>query len=120
MPEEGSGCIVSSNWKWIPPAGFWALLWAAFQAIYWASAISLRHHLVLDDGELVWRSGGPGRFLPWPRAPGMLQVLTPFDNPLDLAVGYLVYYHLWVLVAVATTLAVYWGAHRLLRRFSSQ
>lgn len=49
---------------------------ALYQCEYWSKALEVAKYLGEYDGELYWTRGGPGSFLPWPRNPGWLQVMT--------------------------------------------
>lgn len=93
------------------------LAWAALQGIYWAAAVPLRGFLTLHDGRLMWTSGGPGSFLPFPHPPGVFTVLTEIATPWDAVIGYLVYTGLWSVLFAGTTVPVYFAVRRIMRRW---
>ena len=68
---------------------------------YTASAYSITPH-VLDAGTPVWRSAPSGSFFPWPKSPGMLEILSEM-NGVDKFI-YLYLIKSWALVGVTTLL----------------
>ncbi len=73
------------------------------QFAYWVDALKVAGHATIWNESPYWTSGGPGAFLPWPRLPGMLTVMTPMTDPFDQAIFYLMRTGLYVLVAICIT-----------------
>ena len=65
-----------------------------------AHTTAARHIYEDPDGKIVaWRSGPSGSLFPWPREPGMLEVLTKL-NDVDLFI-YRYFIKTWVLVGLS-------------------
>ena len=70
------------------------------QCAYWIEAIEVAQHATIFNGKAYWRSGGPGSFLPWPKQPGLLTVMTPMTDPTDQLIFYLIRTWLYIVIAV--------------------
>ena len=91
----------------------------ALQYTYWIEALRVAQSATIWRGSPYWTSGGPGTFLPWPREPGMLAVMTPMANPIDQFVFHLTQTQLFIPIAVGITLlfgCFGWLAGGLLKR----
>ena len=91
-----------------------ALAILAFHAAYWSAVSTV---LGPPDGGACgyWSSGGPGRLLPWPEPPGLLDVITamyPWDVPVCVAYET----GLFFAIAAVTAIAGWIVARALLSR----
>ena len=89
--------------KQIKKAEASALLFSEIQTLlqfsYWYRAINVSRYLTYWNGRLYWTSGGKGRFIPWPKYPGMLAVMTPADY-IDDFFYFLITSNLYIPIAV--------------------
>jgi len=72
-----------------------------YLTLYTANAYSIAPH-VLDADTPVWRSAPSGSFFPWPKRPGMLEILSEM-NGVDKFI-YLYLIKSWALVGVTILL----------------
>ena len=81
---------------------------AIVQVIYWVRAVGVSRHASIVDGESEphWNSGGAGSFLPWPKEPGMLTVITEMDST-DQVIYYLIHYWIFPFVALIF-IVIFW------------
>jgi hypothetical protein len=49
---------------------------SAFLTLYTIAAYNVSDHVYVGDDTLDWTSAPSGSFLPWPRAPDMLEMLS--------------------------------------------
>jgi len=72
---------------------------SVYSALYAASAYRVASHVTESPPELHWGSAPAGSFFPWPREPGMLEMLSEISE-----VDVFIYVYLiksWILVAVS-------------------
>jgi hypothetical protein len=98
--------IVRSSRNSIVVAAFLLLLSVYLTLYTWrAHAVASRHILEDSGGEVVaWRTGPSGSLFPWPREPGMLEVLSKI-NEVDFFI-YRCLIKTWLLVGLSILLWV--------------
>lgn len=85
-------------------ASIFGLFSAIMQAVYWFKALLVAKQVIYYDGQYWWRSGGPGAFLPWPKEPGMLTVLTPMSSIDAFIYAFLI--KLWLFIPSSLILTI--------------
>lgn len=78
---------------------------SAFLTLYTVAAYGVSGYVYVGEGTLNWTSSPAGSFLPWPTAPGMLEVLSRMNEVDSFIYTYLI--KSWVL---AGTVALLWIA----------
>ena len=69
-----------------------------YLTLYTVAAYNVANYVYDTEVITVWRSGPSGSFFPWPREPGMLQILSGV-NEVDLFI-YICLIKSWILVLV--------------------